>query len=379
MLGPALLDRERDLQHNSGYPMVEGPRMRHIPKHPGRALSRAIVATLAVGALTLGALASPLAAQRPLGVDVWFAGGNDFDRGAMAPLRFSADPGTNVAIVRVDGDGRFSVLWPVSPSARATWRGGQTETQVPFRADATDGVGYVFAIASRTPFDFRMYRSPSGDWNVGSFASRVGVDPFELVDRFARNITGPRGEYTIAYAPYQTGSGDYHVRNGYASGAVYPPGDAYGYDAYPNGAYVYDAYDGYDVGYGYGGAWLGSPYYRQFRNYRFPALPFSNDPRARALRHCPDGTLAPYTAVCPPLFGRGRNGGVIRAVPGASDGGLRLLEQRRRFDGARDRIRTGVPSGGGVIVRGVPPAPRPTPAPRPAPPPPRPSSPSRHH
>lgn len=351
--------------------------MRHV-HHISRPIARCAITVLtlsAASALAAGTMATPAGAQRPAGpagVDIWFDGGNSLDRGALAPLRYSADPGSHVAIIRVDGDGGFSVLWPTSPNSRSTWQGGQTGTTIPFRADETDGVGYVFAIASRTPFDFRQFRTSSGHWMVSRLASDAGADPFELADRFARAVTGRRGDYSIAYAPYQTGSGDYHIRSAYGDrgGAVYSADDAYG---------GYGAYSGYDIGVGYGDPWATSRYRRRYSDYRYPASPYPADPRLRYTRHCPDGTLAPYTTACPPAFlGRGRDNrfergldrrfdddrdGVIRGMAGGRQGGLTLRQQRPRSGARPGSHSTGRRDGGSG--RGFRPIPHPAPVPVP--------------
>lgn len=229
-------------------------------------------------------------AQQPApDVDVWFEQGNEFDRGEPGRVMYSGAPGSYVTVLRVDTDGRLSVLAPRQPNTRSRFAGDRSGIGLPFQADAAQGVGYVFAVASRTPFDFRNYRGRGNVWDTGRLGQHGSVDPFELVDRFARSSLGRRGNYTIAYAPYEIGRGGIG-RASYQHGVRYDNGLGY--------------YDG-----GYDDPWGASPYRRGYDNYRYRGRygnargfgansRYSTDPRTRALRHCPDGTLAPYTRSC---------------------------------------------------------------------------------
>ncbi len=240
-----------------------------------------------------------LRAQRAPNVDVWFDQGNEFDRGEPGRVMYSGDAGSYVTVLRVNTDGRITVLSPSQPNGRSRYAGGRDGTGIPFQADPNQGVGYVFAVASQTPFDFRNYRTSANRWNMGTLGERSGVDPFEIVDRFARSSVGRRGTYSIAYAPYEIGR----------AGA--------GRAAYSGGVRYDDGYGGY-VG-GYDDPWGASPYRRGYNNYQYPggygygngygsnygnrgygdySGQYSQDPRTHYLRHCPDGTLAPYTTPC---------------------------------------------------------------------------------
>jgi hypothetical protein len=258
-----------------------------------QAVAPRLLLTLLVGAVAGGP--AVVAAQRAPNVDVWFEQGNEFDRGQPGRVMYSGDAGSYVTILRVDTDGRLTVLSPRQPNDRSRFEASRSGMAVPFQADPTEGVGYVFAVASRTPFDFRNYRGRGNSWNVGTLGERTGVDPFEIVDRFARSSVGRRGAYSIAYAPYEIGR-DGGGRASYQHGVRYD--DNYGYyGGYqdPWGASPYRrGYDDfrYQGGYGYNG-------YGYNRGYGYGAdSRYSRDPRTRSLRHCPDGTLAPYTTPC---------------------------------------------------------------------------------
>jgi hypothetical protein len=259
-------------------------------------LSQAIVPRplhqLLVPLLVVCATATPtiLNAQQPApDVDVWFEQGNEFDRGEPGRVMYSGAPGSYVTVLRVDTDGRLTILSPRQPNSRSKFNGDRSGVALPFQADAAQGVGYVFAVASRTPFDFRSYRGRGNNWETGRLGQHGGFDPFEMVDRFARSSVGRRGSYSIAYAPYEIGRG------------------GVGRASYPHGV-RYDDGMGYYNG-GYDDPWGASPYRRGYDNYRFRGgygyrrgygtnNRYSTDPRTRALRHCPDGTLAPYTTSC---------------------------------------------------------------------------------
>jgi hypothetical protein len=231
-----------------------------------------------------------LSAQQPApDVDVWFEQGNEFDRGEPGRVMYSGAPGSYVTVLRVDTDGRLTILSPRQPNSRSKFNGDRSGIGLPFQADATQGVGYVFAVASRTPFDFSNYRGRGTGWDMGSLGQHGGFDPFELVDRFARSSVGRRGRYSIAYAPYEIGRGGVG-RASYTHGVRYD--DDIGY---------YDS--------GYDDPWGASPYRRGYDDYRYRGGDgsrrgygannrYSMDPRTRVLRHCPDGTLAPYTTSC---------------------------------------------------------------------------------
>jgi hypothetical protein len=256
-------------------------------------LSRAVAQRLLVPLILGGALFSPaiLAAQRAPNVDVWFDQGNEFDRGQPGRVMYTGDAGSYVTVVRVDADGRMSVLSPRQPNDRSRIAGSREGAGIPFQADPSEGVGYVFAVASRTPFDFRNYRGRGNSWNTGTLDQRSGVDPFEIVDRFARSSVGSRGNYTIAYAPYEIGRGG-AGRMSYQHGARYEDGYGYagGYDD-PWGSSPYRrGYDNYRYQGGYG--------YRDGYGYNSQYNQYSRDPRTHYLRHCPDGSLAPYTTPC---------------------------------------------------------------------------------
>lgn len=284
-----------------------------------RLLGRSIVPLL-VGGILVAPVS--LVAQRAPNVDVWFEQGNEFDRGEPGRVMYSGDPGSYIAVLRVNTDGRVTVLWPAAPNSRSKYAGGRSGDGLHFQADPTEGIGYVFAVASRTPFDFRNYRTSSNRWNMGTLGERSGVDPFEIVDRFARSSVGRRGSYSIAYAPYEIGRGG-SGRAAYQHGVRYDDGyGGYsgGYDD-PWGASPYRrGYDNYFYEGGYGNRAYGNRYGdrngdRGYGNGRYSSQ-YNRDPRTHYLRHCPDGTLAPYTTPCAAFAQPGRVRQQMRLPPG---------------------------------------------------------------
>lgn len=259
-------------------------------------LTRAAASRMLVPFLLAAATApAAVAAQRSPDVNVWFERGNEFDRGEPGRVMYSGEAGSYVTILRVDTDGRMSILSPRFPNDRSRIAGRPGDLAVPFQADPVEGVGYVFAVASRTPFDFRSYRGRGNSWDTGRLGRAGDVDPFEIVDRFARSSVGRRGSYSIAYAPYEIGR-DGAGRASYRGGVRYDDSyggyiggysDPWGASPYRRGYQDYGYYGGYGRGYGHDSG-RGYGYDRQY----------SSDPRTRALRHCPDGTLAPYTTPC---------------------------------------------------------------------------------
>lgn len=289
--------------------------------HLGPVTTRnALQRTVGVVVLSAACLApAVLLGQRAPGVDVWFDRGNEFDPGEPGNVMYSGDAGSYVAVLRVDADGGFSILSPSRPDGRSRLTGARSESAIPFQVDRAQGVGYVFAIASRTPFDFRNYRGRSGNWNPGTLGERGWADPFQIADRFARSTVGSRGTYSIAYAPYEVGRGG-AGRAAYRQGVRYD--DAYGGYAGgyqdPWGASPYrQGYDDFYYGGGYnrGGYRGGVSDNRGYgRGYGVDSR-YSSDPRTRALRHCPDGTLAPYTTRCAAFARPGRAPGMRPQPP----------------------------------------------------------------
>lgn len=249
----------------------------------------------------------------PRAPDVWIESGPVLGRGEATRLGVAAPRSSYVTVLRVDTDGDMNVIYPAIPNTRS--RVSQSgQTILPFRSDAAPGVGYVFSIAADAPFDYRAYRDRYGRWAMGGMGRVGGVDPFELVDRFARRTTGRSG-YSVGYTTYRVGTPDRRDGRDGARGDSRRPGVHYDDGGSPYGGYAdgygYPGYgNGYADGYGYWGGpgWDGHAsdtwrYRRPGGHYgrsRYRTDPYDRDPRARYDRHCADGTLVPYTVPCPP-------------------------------------------------------------------------------
>lgn len=276
-----------------------------------RCLGAALISAVAVAATAAGAQQD---APPPA---VWLEAGPELAPGQPARLGYQLPRTGYLTILRASTDGDLSVVYPARPNTRSS---APARGALPIRADAAPGVGYLFWVTSPTPFDFRQYAGRGGRWSTGSFARRG--DPFEAVDHFARGTT--RGRYSVGYSSYRVGTGPRGgrqapaVHDGYADG--YPGGYADGGDvpgAYGGGygsyGYPGDGYPGYGYpGYGGDAGWWGGPQWNGYgsdtwryrRSWRDRAYERAydraaySDPRSRYLRHCADGTLAPYTVPC---------------------------------------------------------------------------------
>jgi hypothetical protein len=140
-------------------------------------------------------------------VSVWMAGGTVLRQGQRAHVSFRADRDAYVTVVRIDTDGRLSILYPASPYHQRRVRGGATyQASGPrsFRVDDRVGLGYVFAIASDQPFDYSSL-AYGRHWSYGR-VRHVRYDPFEAMHDLAEMIMWDRhSRYSMDYAEYHVG------------------------------------------------------------------------------------------------------------------------------------------------------------------------------
>lgn len=320
---------------------------------------RAKAACIAAATIAVVPLAGARA-QRAPGVDLSVTPSSEAAPGTRAVARYHASRGARVAILRVDTDGRVTVLAPAAPRTA----GERGSGAVAFRMLEGPGAGYVFAIAAWTPFDFRAF-STRGRWSLAALGEVPATDAFDVADRFARRVTG--GRYAVAYARYIVSGMPVRAQDQGAAPPVYEtPGTEYG--GYAAGGYVPGEYipGGYSAGtyspggfrpggyvgagyaqpgvyegsywyppdpyaYGAGGRWWsGYPGYNDYPHWRGRWYPRwhdrwhryrlqvrDRDPRWRYDRHCPDGTLVPYDRPCPPVTRRVPRPFTDTVVPGA--------------------------------------------------------------
>ena len=151
----------------------------------------------------------PPAAHRPAAgrVTVWSDRDEPYRRGEGARVYISVDEPSYVTVFRVDTDGRLRVLFPREPWTD-TYVRGQDELEVTgsrggrsFLVDDDPGVGYLFAIASGEPFDFRdITRGDYWDYRLID-GGRIQGDPYVRLTDLAARIA-PDGDYDYDIAPY---------------------------------------------------------------------------------------------------------------------------------------------------------------------------------
>jgi hypothetical protein len=164
------------------------------PHRRSRRILSFLCAALGVGAM-------PLAAQRSEpNVSVSLPDGQSVARREMVNVAYSGDPGTYVALLRIDTDGNVTVLAPSSPNSRSKLTGLDEVRTVRFAADPAAGVGTVVILGSRTPFDFRGYRSRNGGWM--SIPAGRTVTPEDAVRQFAERTTKGRARPSMDYVEY---------------------------------------------------------------------------------------------------------------------------------------------------------------------------------
>jgi hypothetical protein len=148
-----------------------------------------------------------LAVATPGRVAVWADRQEPYRRGQGARVYLSAQRPAHVAVFRVDTDGRIRVLFPREPwgdtyvsDARqfevTGGRGGRS-----FVVDDYPGVGYLFAIASDRPFDFKdIARGDHWDYRLIE-GGRIRGDPYVALADLAARVA-PGGDYDYDISPY---------------------------------------------------------------------------------------------------------------------------------------------------------------------------------
>ncbi len=161
-------------------------------------------------------------AERAPEVSVWI------DRYSYRPgqrLRafFQSDPGAYVTIIRVTTTGDVKILYPRTPDVQQPYRYDRlVDDEIPFSTDLgfyinePEGVGFVFAIATYQPFDYRSVAS-HGRWSTFQLTGNRYSDPRQVVSGFIDRTLPRSVEYSTDYIQYQV------------AGTLYRP-RRYGYD-----------------------------------------------------------------------------------------------------------------------------------------------------
>ncbi len=139
-------------------------------------------------------IAALLALQGPQ-IELWTDRGDGtvYHRGERVRVYFRADLDAYVTVLRVDTDGRVRVLFPVDPWDDNFARGDRAyevrprDARYAFDIDEYPGQGYVFAIATLDPFDYRgVVRGDHWDYAAIASGGRITGDPYvalqDLVD-----------------------------------------------------------------------------------------------------------------------------------------------------------------------------------------------------
>jgi hypothetical protein len=115
-------------------------------------------------------------------------------------VRFQVSDNAFVTVVRVDGDGRMTILFPQSRNQRAAVRANtvyyarNNKAGGDFSFIANDMIGgYVFAIASYAPLDFASFENRDfdrvGGWSAFTVTNRnIARRPDVFIDRFAARV-----------------------------------------------------------------------------------------------------------------------------------------------------------------------------------------------
>jgi hypothetical protein len=128
-----------------------------------------------------------------VGVEVWTNRDELFQPGESARVYFRSDENAYVTVFRVDTDGRVEVLFPTEPWENNYARGGRRyqidryRGRHAFIADEYPGQGYLFAVASRDPYNYAaIVTGERWDYRYIADDGRIVGDPYaaltELID-----------------------------------------------------------------------------------------------------------------------------------------------------------------------------------------------------
>jgi hypothetical protein len=127
------------------------------------------------------------------GVEVWTNRDELLRPGESVRVYFRAHENAYVTVFRVDTDGRVDVLFPAAPWENNYARGGRRyqidnyRGRYAFVADEYPGQGYLFAVASRDPYDYAaIVTGDRWDYRYIAHDGRIVGDPYvaltELID-----------------------------------------------------------------------------------------------------------------------------------------------------------------------------------------------------
>ena len=143
-------------------------------------------------------------------ITVWTDRDDPYARGEGADVFLSVDQPSYVAVFRVDTDGRIRVLFPREPWTD-TYIREERQLQVSgarggrsFMVDDDPGMGYLFAVASAEPLDFRdITRGDYWDYRLID-GGRIQGDPYVRLTDLAARLASD-GDYDYDISPYYVG------------------------------------------------------------------------------------------------------------------------------------------------------------------------------
>jgi len=140
-------------------------------------------------------------------VAIWTDRSEPYSRGEAARVHLRVLEPSHVAVFRVDTEGRVRVLFPYEPWGDAYLRrvGERVLTgrrgEQAFDVDDEPGVGYLFALASPDPLDFRVIaRGEAWDYRLIA-GGRLRGDPYVALTDLAARLS-PTGRYDYDITPY---------------------------------------------------------------------------------------------------------------------------------------------------------------------------------
>ena len=150
-----------------------------------------------------------------------------YNSGERIRAFFQTEPGSYVTVLRVTSRGDIKVLYPHTPKVQRAYTSNQlVDDEIPFATDAgmyvnePRGVGFVFAIASYTPFNYKWVTS-AGRWSTVQLAANRNEDPFTIVSRFVSRTLPRAADYSVDYIEYSVTGADYRFNRPYANSATY--------------------------------------------------------------------------------------------------------------------------------------------------------------
>jgi hypothetical protein len=170
-------------------------------------------------------------------IEVWTSG-EVFEQGDRAHVWFKSKEDAFVTVFRVNTDGRVRVLYPQRPwhnnfvpadHRLEVWSPSFEHARYAFTVNDYPGTGYIFAVASRVPFDYRLFvESDHWDYRNIGYYGRITGDPYVALMDMVDHIVPATAydEYSYDIYPYQVGR-----RHDYPRFLCY---DCHAYVAYPS-------------------------------------------------------------------------------------------------------------------------------------------------